>query len=103
MDAFLFETRRWVIELKANNQLLENTPADCEQLALDYAHKLEKYFQNEVSSELAIYGKKAEWEHVLAYGGQYLYIWLGINFPGMKQFRREVFVRARKDLIKDCN
>ena len=103
MDAFLFETRKWVSDLKTNNQRLENTPADCEQLALDFAHKLEKYFQDEVSRELANYGKESEWEHVLAYGGQYLYIWLGINFPGMKEFRREVFARARKELIKDLN
>ncbi len=103
MDAFLFETRRWVNDLKSNNKLSENTPEACEQLALEYAHELEKYFQIEIARELAHYGKAPEWEGIVAYGGQYQYIWLGMNLPGMKEFRREVFARARKELIKDSD
>jgi len=46
------------------------------------------------------HGKAVEWEHLVAYGGQYLYIWRGMILPGMKEFRREVFVCAKKELIK---
>jgi hypothetical protein len=70
-----------------------------DQLADDYARRLEEIFNQEVTRQLEPLGKAAEFERMLLYDSQYTHKYLNQTIPSYYGFRAEIFNKARKIIL----
>jgi len=82
--------------MRQEGKLAGMDEAAFEALALEYAGKLEEFFNAEIARQLEIYGKLEEYERMLLYDTQYMSKYLNQTIPGFPAFRMEIFARAKK-------
>ena len=93
---FKEETLQWIKEMQSEGKLAQLNAADLNQLAEEYATKLEAYFYEAVRKQLAPFGKVADFEKMLIYDSQYTTKFLNQSIPGYADFKREIFLQAKK-------
>lgn len=98
---FLEMTRFWVIEMHRDGKLQGKSEAEMEELALQYAVKLEEFFNREIAAQMEKYGKQAELERMMLYDTQYLHKYLNQTIPGYPGFRCEIFENAKKVILAE--
>jgi len=89
----------WIAELEKAGTLKEQDTPARNQLADDYARRLEEIFNQEVPLHLEPLGKAAEFERMLLYDSQYTHKYLNQTIPSYYGFRAEIFNKARKIIL----
>lgn len=87
---------RWIDEMLLEGKLKGLSQKELKLLRIDYACRLEKIFQEEVSKQLELSGKVEEFQRMLDYDSQYLNKYLNQTIPGYPGFKADVFNKARK-------
>ena len=95
---FKEETLQWIKEMQSEGKLAQLNAADLNQLAEEYAAKLEAYFYEAVRKQLAPFGKVADFEKMMIYDTQYTTKFLNQTIPGYMGFKIEVFRQAKKEI-----
>lgn len=98
---YLEMTRFWVTEMHRDGKLHGKSEAEMEELARQYAVKLEEFFNREIAVQMEAYGKRAELERMLLYDTQYLHKYLNQTIPGYPGFRHEIFEKAKKMILRE--
>jgi len=93
---FKEETLQWIKEMQSKGQLAGLDAAALNQLADEYAAKLEAYFYEAVRKQLAPFGKVADFDKMLIYDTQYTTKFLNQAIPGYLDFKHEIFLQAKK-------
>jgi hypothetical protein len=94
---YFYETaKQWVEELRAQNKC---DSSNAEQLAREYAQKLEAFFNEEIKKQLAPVNKADEFERMLLWDTQYMNKYLNQTIPAFYAFREEVFKKAKKFIL----
>lgn len=93
---FKEETLQWIKEMQSGGQLAELDTVALNRLADEYAAKLEAYFYEAVRKQLAPFGKVSDFEKMLIYDSQYTTKFLNQSIPGYLDFKREIFLQAKK-------
>ncbi len=96
---YISTARRWIAEEQFEGRLTGLDADAVENLAADYARRLEEIYLAEVTKQMEKYGKVAEFERMLLYDGQYMNKYLNQTIPGYPGFRLEVFAKARKIIL----
>ena len=98
---FIETARQWIEELRRADKLGDRSPRDLEDLAEEFARRLEDFFNGEVSRQLEACGKAADYERMLLYDGQYIHKYLNQSIPGYPAFRQEVLGKAKEKILGD--
>jgi len=94
----------WIAELEKAGKLKEQDTTARDQLADDYARRLEEIFNQEVTRQLEPLGKAAEFERMLLYDSQYTHKYLNqtidtqlLRLPGgnIQQSQKDYSRRVR--------
>ena len=101
MVVFDEAAKKWIDELRSKGKLKGQNQAALEQLAVDYAGRLEKIFYEAVANQLEIFGKVEEFERMVLYDGQYVNKYLNQTIPGYSGFKMDVFNKAKKIIVDD--
>jgi phosphoserine aminotransferase len=101
MAVFDEAAKKWIDELRSKGKLKGQKEAALKQLAVDYAGRLEKIFNEEVAKQLEIYGKIEEFKRMVLYDGQYMNKYLNQTIPGYSGFKMDVFNKAKKIIVDD--
>jgi hypothetical protein len=99
MTMFKETALTWIAELEKAGKLKEQDTTARDQLADDYARRLEEIFNQEVTRQLEPLGKAAEFERMLLYDSQYTHKYLNQTIPSYYGFRTEIFNKARKIIL----
>jgi phosphoserine aminotransferase len=93
--------KKWIDDMLREGKLQEVGEGALKKLAADYADRLEKIFHEEVSKQLAVWGKAEEFERILLYDGQYVNKYLNQTIPGYQGFKTDIFNNAKKIIMGD--
>lgn len=93
---FKEETLQWIKDMQNAGKLSELDTAALNKLANEYAIKLEELFNDAVRIQLSPVGKVGDFEKMLIYDSQYTTKFLNQAIPGFPDFKKEIFLQAKK-------
>lgn len=95
--------KQWIEEMREKGKIGSLSLEELNRLVDDYAQRIEGIFDEEVSKQMECRGKADDYERMKLYDTQYMSKYLNQAIPGFLGFKMEIFAKARKIILGECD